>query len=56
MVKADSFREGVSPMLRTVLVVFFLLLLLIAPVWIPVPIARVLAARPVATRTEDEED
>jgi hypothetical protein len=34
------------------LVVAFLLLALIAPVWIPAPAVRALAARPSATRRE----
>jgi len=41
-------------MLRTLLVVSFTCLALIAPVWIPVPIARVLADRPSPTREKDE--
>jgi len=42
-------------MLRTLLIVFFLLLALIAPVWIPVPAARASAARPVATRLDEDD-
>jgi hypothetical protein len=41
-------------MLRTLALVSFLVLAVIAPVWIPVPAARVLAPRPAATRREDE--
>ena len=40
-------------MLRTLLIVSFLVLALIAPVWIPVPATKVLASRPCATRRED---
>jgi hypothetical protein len=40
-------------MLRTLLVILFLLLALIMPVWIPVPVARVPPTRPTATRTEE---
>jgi hypothetical protein len=40
-------------MLRTLLVVSFLLLALVAPVWIPAPAVRVLAPRPSPTRRED---
>jgi hypothetical protein len=42
-------------MLRTLLIVLFLVLALIAPVWIPVPAARVLVPRPVATRLDEDE-
>ena len=42
-------------MLRIVLIVSFLVLLLILPVWIPVPVSRVLAPRPAATRLEDDD-
>jgi hypothetical protein len=41
-------------MLRTVLIVLFMLLALIAPVWIPVRFVRALAARPTATRLKEE--
>jgi hypothetical protein len=37
-------------MLRTLLIISFLLLALIAPVWLPVPAAKVPAPRPSATR------
>jgi hypothetical protein len=43
-------------MLRTLLIVSFLALVVIAPVWIPVPIARALASRPAATRLEEDDD
>ena len=39
-------------MLRTLLIVLFLLLALIVPVWIPVRIVRALASRPSPTRME----
>lgn len=42
-------------MLRTLLIVLFLVLALIAPVWIPVRSAKGLAARPTATRLEDDD-
>jgi hypothetical protein len=42
-------------MLRTVLVVSFLVLAVIAPVWIPAPVVKLLAARPCATRLEEED-
>ena len=42
-------------MLRTLLIVAFLVLAVIAPVWIPVPVARALVSRPAATRVEDDE-
>jgi hypothetical protein len=42
-------------MLRTLLIVAFLALALIAPVWIPVPSAKVLAPRPAATRLEEDD-
>jgi hypothetical protein len=42
-------------MLRTLLVIGFLVLALIAPVWIPVSIVRVLTHRPAATRVEEED-
>jgi hypothetical protein len=41
--------------LRTLLIVFFLLLALIAPVWIPVRTARAMTSRPAATRLEEDE-
>jgi hypothetical protein len=41
-------------MLRTLLAVSFILLALIAPVWIPAPVVRVLATRPYPTRREDD--
>ena len=43
-------------MLRTALIVSFLVLAIIAPVWIPVPIAKVLANRPAPTRKKDAPD
>jgi hypothetical protein len=43
-------------MLRTLLIISFLVLALVAPVWIPVPAARASAGRPVATRLLDEDD
>jgi hypothetical protein len=42
-------------MLRTVLIVSFLVLAVIAPVWIPVPAATVFAPRPVATRLDEDD-
>jgi hypothetical protein len=42
-------------MLRTLLVVSFLVLAVIAPVWIPVPAVRALTARPCATRLHEED-
>jgi hypothetical protein len=42
-------------MLRTLLIVSFLLLALIAPVWIPGPAARALVSRPAATRLEEDD-
>ena len=45
--------RGVS-MLRTLLIVLFLLLAMIAPVWIPVRAIRLLAARPVGTRLKED--
>ena len=42
-------------MLRTLLIVSFLVLAVIAPVWIPVPAAKVLAPRPSATRLEEDD-
>ena len=42
-------------MLRTLLIVSFLVLALIAPVWIPVPVTKVLVPRPVATRLDEDD-
>ena len=42
-------------MLRTLLIVSFLILAVIAPVWIPVPAAKVLAPRPAATRLDEDD-
>jgi hypothetical protein len=42
-------------MLRTLLIVSFLVLAVIAPVWIPVPAAKVLASRPSATRLDEDD-
>jgi len=42
-------------MLRTLLIVSFLVLAVIAPVWIPVPAARIPATRPAATRLEEDD-
>jgi hypothetical protein len=42
-------------MLRTPLIILFLLLTLIAPVPIPAPVAKLLASRPVAARVEEDE-
>jgi hypothetical protein len=42
-------------MLRTLLIIGFLLLALIAPVWIPVPSTKALVARPAATRLEEDD-
>ena len=47
--------ERVDPMLRVVLIVAFLILALIAPVWIPAPVIKVLTARPVATRLDEDD-
>ena len=41
-------------MLRTVLIVSFLVLAVLAPVWIPVPAAKVLAPRPSAARLKED--
>jgi hypothetical protein len=46
---------GIASMLRTLLILSFLVLAVIAPVWIPVPAAKVLTPRPCATRLEDED-
>ena len=53
LVSQTSLTRGVS-MLRTLLIVSFLLLAMIAPVWIPVRAIKVLAARPVATRMKED--
>jgi hypothetical protein len=42
-------------MLRTLLIIAFLVLAVIAPVWIPVPAARVPAPRPSATRLDEDD-
>jgi hypothetical protein len=42
-------------MLRTLLIVAFLVLAVIVPVWIPVPAAKVLAPRPSATRLDEDD-
>jgi hypothetical protein len=42
-------------MLRTLLILAFVVLALIAPVWIPVPAAKVSASRPVATRLDEDD-
>jgi hypothetical protein len=42
-------------MLRTSLIVLFLLLALIAPVWIPVSAIKVLTHRPAAARLEEDD-
>jgi hypothetical protein len=42
-------------MLRTLLIVLFLVLALIAPVWIPAGAVRALAHRPAATRLEEDD-
>jgi hypothetical protein len=42
-------------MLRTVLIVSFLVLAVIVPVWIPVPAAKVLAPHPSATRLDEDD-
>ena len=48
-------RPGVDPMLRVVLIVAFLILALIVPIWIPAPVIKVLTARPVATRLDEDD-
>jgi hypothetical protein len=53
LVSQTALTRGVS-MLRTLLIVSFLLLAMIAPVWIPVRAIKVLAARPVATRLKED--
>ena len=42
-------------MIRTLLIVAFLVLAVIAPVWIPVPAAKGLAPRPCATRLDEDD-
>jgi hypothetical protein len=42
-------------MLRTLLIVFFLVLAVIAPVWIPVRAAKLWAPRPAATRRKEDD-
>jgi hypothetical protein len=42
-------------MLRTLLIVSFLVLAVVAPVWIPVPAAKVVATRPAATRLKEDD-
>jgi hypothetical protein len=42
-------------MLRTLLVISFMVLALIAPVPIPAPVARLLASRPVTTRLKEDD-
>jgi hypothetical protein len=37
------------------LIVSFLVLAVIAPVWIPIPAVKALAPRPVATRREEDD-
>jgi hypothetical protein len=46
---------GIASMLRTLLILSFLALAVIAPVWIPVPAAKALAPRPSATRLEEDD-
>jgi hypothetical protein len=41
-------------MFRTLWIVSFLLLAMIAPVWIPVRSMKLLAVRPVATRLKED--
>jgi hypothetical protein len=41
-------------MLRALLIVSFLMLAVIAPVWIPVPAASALAPRPAATGLDED--
>jgi hypothetical protein len=41
-------------MLRTLLFISFLVLAVIAPVWIPLPAVRALTSRPAATRLHKE--
>jgi hypothetical protein len=42
-------------MLRTLLIVGFLVLAMIAPVWIPVLAVKALAPRPTATRLDEDD-
>jgi hypothetical protein len=42
-------------MLRTLLIVLFMVLALIMPVPIPAPVANLFASRPVAARAEEDE-
>jgi hypothetical protein len=42
-------------MLRTVLIVWFLVLAVIAPVWIPVAAVKALTPRPSATRLDEDD-
>ena len=42
-------------MLRTLLIFLFLVLALIAPVWIPVPSPKLSAPRPAATRLDEDD-
>jgi hypothetical protein len=42
-------------MLRAFLVVLFLVLALIAPVWIPVAAVKALTPRPVASRLDEDD-
>lgn len=42
-------------MLRTLLILAFVVLALIAPVWIPVSAVKLLASRPVATRLDEDD-
>ena len=42
-------------MLRILLIVSFLVLALIAPVWIPASAVRALAPRPAATRLKEDD-
>jgi hypothetical protein len=54
LVLKNTAYQGAS-MLRTLLILTFLILALIAPVWIPIPAARLLANRPSATRLNEDE-
>ena len=42
-------------MLRTLLIVSFLVLALIAPVWIPVAAVKALTPRPAASRLDEDD-
>jgi hypothetical protein len=53
LVSQNSLTRGVS-MLRTLFIISFLLLAMIAPVWIPVRAIKVLTARPAATRLKED--